>query len=38
MKMPTFYPKFDSLGVKTVLELVLAGIVGLCLMRWLGMW
>jgi hypothetical protein len=32
-----FHPKLDPLGVKTGLELVAGGIIGLLLMRWLSM-
>jgi hypothetical protein len=32
-----FHSKLDPLGVKTGLELAVGGIIGLLLMRWLGM-
>jgi len=37
MKRLNFHPKFDSLGVKTVLELAFGAVVAFVLMRWLGM-
>ena len=37
MKKSHFHPHLDPLGVETVLELILGGIMALVLMRWLGM-
>ena len=37
MKKSHFYLKLDPLGIETVLELILGGVIAVVLMRWLGM-